>query len=212
MSFVGKLSNASLVTVVTPRVKYKLIHPPEDQPRNNFVWEPLLTEYIETFVEKNKPIVYYDVGSAFGVFSKLVSLLDKNNKILAFEPYTPRWLTNHVNTLFCSNINLYKLYVGDEVKPGFTTLSEISKKTATIPNLIKMDIEGAEFEALLGAEAWLSEHKPTIFLEFHENIMGNTGRDKQKLLELFERVGYRIEKLEHHGVSEGNFVMALWPG
>ena len=209
MSLLAKLSNISLVTVVTDRVSYRMVHPPEGQPRKNFKWEPLLTERIEEFEEKNKPIVFYDVGSAFGIFSKLVALLDKKNEVYAFEPYTPRWLANIVNTIFCSNSYLYKCYVGDTVKKGFTTLAHFSKISNTVPDLIKMDIEGAEFEALIAAEEWLKEHKPRILLEFHENIMKKTGRDPKLLIELFDRVGYRVEKIEHHGTSEGNYVIEL---
>jgi len=211
MSYLAKISNASLVTVVTPRIKYKLIHPPEDQPRDNFVWEPLLTARIENFVEKNTPIIFYDVGSAFGIFSKLVALLDKRNKVFAFEPYTPRWLTNVLNTSLCMNSKLYKTYVSNEVKNGFTTLAHFSDISGTVPNLIKMDIEGAEYEALLGAEEWLMKHKPTILLEFHENIMLNTNRDPQLLKDLFDRLGYEVHKVDHHGVSEGNYVLELRP-
>lgn len=211
MTYLAKLSNASLVTVVTPKIKYKMVHPPEDQPRNNFRWEPLLTERIESFVEKNGPIIFYDVGSAFGIFSKLVSLLDKRNKVFAFEPYTPRWMANVVNTLFCSNSHLHKKYVGDEVKSGFITLEEFSKISGTVPDLIKMDIEGAEYEALLSAENWLKEHKPTILLEFHENIMNNTGRNPQVLLDLFDRLGYAVTKVDHHDTSIGNYVLELTP-
>jgi hypothetical protein len=207
----AKISNATLVTVVTPKIKYKMIHPPEGQPRNNFKWEPLLTERIENFIDKNSPIVFYDVGSAFGIFSKLVSLLDKKNKVYAFEPYTPRWLTNFINTMFCFNIRLYKTYVGSEVKNGFTTLAHFSKRTGTIPDLIKMDIEGAEYEALLGSEEWLQEHMPTLFLEFHENIMKNTNRDPQMLLDLFDRLGYKVNRIEHHEVDQGNYVLEILP-
>ena len=211
MSLLSKLSNASLVTVVTPRIKYKMIHPPEGQARDNFKWEPLLTARIESFEEKNSPVVFYDIGSAFGIFSKLVAKLDKRNKVFAFEPYTPRWLTNIINTLFCSNSKLYKLYVSDKVKDGFTTLSEFSKQTESIPDLIKMDIEGGEYEALLAAEEWLKEHKPTILLEFHENIMKNSNKDPQILKDLFVRLDYKVNKVEHHDTSVGNYVLELTP-
>lgn len=211
MNIIDRISNASLVTVVTSKIKYKMIHPPEGQPRKNFQWEPLLTERIEKFEEKNGPIVFYDVGSAFGIFSKMVALLDSQNKVYAFEPYTPRWLTNVFNTFFCRNVYLYKKYISNEVKGNFTTLAHFSETTNTVPDLIKMDIEGGEYEALLAAEDWLKEHKPTILLEFHENIMKNSNRNPQLLRDLFERLGYSVHKVEHHDTSEGNYVLELRP-
>ena len=78
-------------------------------------------------------------------------------------------------------------------------------------HLIQMDIDGAEYEALLSAENWLKEHKPTILLEFHENIMNNTGRNPQLLLDLFDRLGYAVTKVDHHDTSIGNYVLELTP-
>jgi len=62
---------------------------------------------------------------------------------------------------------------------------------------IKMDIEGAETEALRGAEKTLREFRPALFIEIHETL-GPVTR-------FLEEVGYVIEKsefdepLERHG-------------
>jgi FkbM family methyltransferase len=55
------------------------------------------------------------------------------------------------------------------------------------PDYIKMDIEGAEFRALLGAEKCFRQHKPVLFLATH-------GRQIQKQCdELLHSWGYELE-------------------
>ena len=56
------------------------------------------------------------------------------------------------------------------------------------PDLIKMDIEGAEVAALRGASRLLSEHRPTLICEFH----GTNGA----VSELLESYGYTLRTVE----------------
>jgi FkbM family methyltransferase len=62
---------------------------------------------------------------------------------------------------------------------------------------IKMDIEGAEIEALRGAEQTLGLFSPVLFIEVHETI--------EPLTRFLTEFGYRIEKAtfdqppDHHG-------------
>jgi len=41
--------------------------------------------------------------------------------------------------------------------------------TLPSPDIIKMDIEGAEYDALIGAKELLKRRKPVIFLATHSN-------------------------------------------
>lgn len=58
-----------------------------------------------------------------------------------------------------------------------TTLDcDIAAAALPAPDLIKIDIEGWELEALYGARATLDAHHPALFLEMH----GETMRDKRR--------------------------------
>jgi FkbM family methyltransferase len=56
-------------------------------------------------------------------------------------------------------------------------------------NWIKMDIEGAEIEALRGAETTLERFRPILFIEIHETL--------NEVSRFLERFGYVIEKSEY---------------
>ena len=69
-----------------------------------------------------------------------------------------------------ANFVFHKKYVGSLSNETFITLAEW--KDATIPGhrgdlLLQMDIEGAEFEALLGAPTELLKHFRIMVIEFH---------------------------------------------
>jgi hypothetical protein len=56
------------------------------------------------------------------------------------------------------------------------------------PDLVKMDIEGAEVAALRGASKLLDEHRPTLICELH----GTNGA----VTELLEQHGYEVRVVE----------------
>ncbi len=50
-------------------------------------------------------------------------------------------------------------------------LDDYCKETGIYPTVITMDVEGAEFEVMKGAEQTLREHKPIIFMSVHPEFM-----------------------------------------
>ena len=59
-----------------------------------------------------------------------------------------------------------------------------------IPNFIKIDIEGYEYEAIRGSAAFLSQHRPAIFLELHLNYLEERSLSPRSVIELLEQCGY----------------------
>lgn len=57
--------------------------------------------------------------------------------------------------------------------------------------LIKVDVEGFEFEVLQGAGGLLGEHRPLVFCEFNDVLLRDRGRSSEELLERFDDLGYR---------------------
>src|SRR6478672_6329854 len=66
------------------------------------------------------------------------------------------------------------------------------------PAVMKVDVEGAEFLVLRGAEKMLREHQPTLFLEIHSPELA---RDCRKFL---EGLGYKIEVMKEEESIDPN--------
>ncbi|MEO5679858.1 MAG: FkbM family methyltransferase [Acidimicrobiales bacterium] len=66
---------------------------------------------------------------------------------------------------------------------------------ATLPSelsCIKLDIEGAELDALLGAEAVLRQLRPALCIEVHPRILRSAGRDPEQIRDLLLDLGYSL--------------------
>jgi len=71
----------------------------------------------------------------------------------------------------------------DEV-PGIAELPRL--------DLLKMDVEGAEFGLLRGGEATIRKHRPVILFECSDELLKKQGGSRAALLELLQAWGYRI--------------------
>ena len=67
-------------------------------------------------------------------------------------------------------------------------------------SLIKIDVEGMEYQVLTGAEEVISQNKPTIFFELHE---GNKYRSQ--ILDFLKRHGYKIFESVTRGFNPNNY-------
>lgn len=60
-----------------------------------------------------------------------------------------------------------------------------------VPDVVTMDVEGAELRVLQGARWILSQHRPIIFVSVHPQFMADTFGDKaQDLFDYMDRAGY----------------------
>ncbi|HVB32036.1 MAG TPA: FkbM family methyltransferase [Gemmatimonadaceae bacterium] len=72
----------------------------------------------------------------------------------------------------------------------FTTLDAECDRLGVSPEVVKIDIEGFEDQALAGAERLLAEHPPILLLEFHLDLLEQRGVRPRDLLAGLERRGY----------------------
>lgn len=165
------------------------------------------------FQEYVKPgMVVYDIGANVGFYTLLSSVLTGNSgKVFAFEPVSRNlsYISKHLELNKINNTVVIDKAVSDEIKKlkftfssnpsmgHFSENGEIEVETISLdefvkqgnppPDLMKMDIEGAEFAALNGAREILKEKNPIIFLATHSD------ETKKKCLELLKEFGYRIQ-------------------
>ncbi len=160
--------------------------------------------------------VVYDVGANVGIYSLLASLrVGASGMVYAFEPLKRnlQYLRRHLELNNVQNCLILETAVGNiegtrrfsaaswdfsmgrlsaegEILVPSTTLDSCiyGEKGLRPPNIIKIDVEGAEFEVLQGASRALSELRPAIFLEIHGTQLHTDCRT------LLEAKGYRVEE------------------
>jgi FkbM family methyltransferase len=177
---------------------------------------------------------FYDVGANVGFFSLLASkITGPTGKVIAFEPHpeTIRQLRAQFEVNSLANTQVVEAAVSDRV--GSTTLIDgfacmvkmsdleptlgepntITAATTTLddvagdvgfPDVVKMDIEGAEILALRGAATVLNR-KPTLLVEVHSEQLS---REFYPLLEGFGYDFYRLDGTPIEGTPYVRFVMA----
>ena len=77
-----------------------------------------------------------------------------------------------------------------------TTLDNECQVRQLQPSVIKVDVEGYEWEVLQGAQQTLKTHHPVIFLELHLNYLEQRGLEAKGVLALLESCGYRFFSTE----------------
>jgi FkbM family methyltransferase len=76
-----------------------------------------------------------------------------------------------------------------------TTLDAEVTALQLAPTLIKIDVEGAEWEVLQGAHATLRSVKPHLLISLHPTALAKVGATAERVLAWLEQQGYRYQEL-----------------
>ena len=172
-------------------------------------------------------MVVYDIGANVGFYTLLASkLAGDTGRVYSFEPFPGNieYLKKHVAINKLSNVEIIDKAVSDQVNNSLFKIGknnsvgrlnpdgDIVVETITLeefildgnlpPSVIKMDIEGAEFNALLGAEKLLKEHSPKIFLATHGDEV------KENCLSLLDRLKYKFYPISSDSIEECDEILA----
>lgn len=172
--------------------------------------------------------VIYDVGANVGFYTLLAACLTgAHGRVVAFEPLPRnlRFLEQHLALNKVENVEVIAAAVSDREGEGtFAELPDSSMgrlaaagkvrvKTIRLddflergqfplPDLIKIDVEGAEAEVLQGGAKLLSAHRPIILLATHGDQV------RTQCLELLAQLGYEVRPIGEGSETEASEVIA----
>jgi len=172
--------------------------------------------------------VLYDIGANVGYFSLLAAVLvGAKGKVFAFEPF-PRnvaFLRKHIALNGLKNIQVieaavsnhsgeaaFKLGMSDsmghlgesgDINVRLVCLDEwLATGKLVPPDFIKIDVEGAEYEVVSGAQQLLSQYRPILFLDTHQREAHHA------TIALLENLGYQFEVLDGKSLDETREMLA----
>jgi len=174
------------------------------------VWEKKIVKIFNKYVTKDDTVL--DVGSYIGLHS--IELSKIANKVFSFEPVPliSNCVVKTLKKLNITNVKHYNVgcgnYTGDNIiytnfdgdssmagirdhkfSKAFECKIVLLDDVISEPiKLIKIDVEGSEWEVLAGASRIIEESKPIIILETFK-----TKRNLKNLVEFCEYYNYNFE-------------------
>lgn len=149
------------------------------------LYERELEPYFRALVRKGDKC--FDVGGQGGYDALIMAKLSGGGPVVSFESDPDA--AEEMRETFARNpfsVQTIEAFVGDRNDARHVSL-EVAASQTFVPDFIKMDIEGAEVEALLGAGSILSEQRPDMLVEVH-------GRDQERrCLQILSSYGYALE-------------------
>ena len=162
--------------------------------------------------------VVYDIGANVGYYTLISSIgVGKGGRVFAFEPLPANidYLNKHLEINHVMNVNIFSVAVSDsegivrfdkgpnrfmgrissdgEIEVKMISLDSLYEHgKIQLPDLIKIDVEGAELEVLRGAKKLILASTPTIFLATHDKNLPGVHRGCIKFL---QNIGYHVESI-----------------
>lgn len=173
-------------------------------------------------------MVVYDIGANVGFYSLLAAhLVGIKGAVYAFEPLhrNVEFIQRHTELNRFGNIEIYEAAVAEQhgealFDPGASiamghlsdkgtirvrqvSLDELLAEGELLPpDVIKIDVEGAESAVVKGAQTLLQHFHPVIFLDTH----GREAHDAT--LRLLQAFGYQFESLDSRDMAETKELIA----
>lgn len=167
---------------------------------------PFVVKILQDNVDLNRHL-----NAQFHVENMLLSKIDRLAPV-TFKHYTARYGAGEggINLspmkIFRENLKskikraLHRPTRGDYIKREMriATIDTYCREQNFAPNLIKIDVEGSEYDVLLGAKNMLLQHHPVLLVEFHPPGSANyTQRPNRELIGLLEGWQYRCLWTNH---------------
>ena len=165
----------------------------------------------------NNRTIFYDLGANAGYYSLIAATVISEGEIHAFEPMNssrekfnqhlkknaariypviklhPYAITSHRQQLTFSNADTegasYIRKGTGKLEVQGVSLDELIEEGFPPPDVLKIDVEGAEFDVLTGSMNVLRRYRPRILLATHDSHLPGV---KKKCIDLLQSLGYHL--------------------
>jgi FkbM family methyltransferase len=178
-------------------------------------------EEMASFIEvARSATTFFDIGADRAIFSNVFCAMGADRRAVAYEPSPERFAAAAALTTlngFDARLALRKAAVGSApgrsgatlfadgtLVPGspdpdgeaadveMTTVDTEVRALGLVPDVVKIDVEGYEYEVLQGARALLRDRKPVLCLELHLDLLEKRGLPPRELVDDLRSFGYRF--------------------
>jgi FkbM family methyltransferase len=216
---VSKDGDTMLVSI-GEAIKFRIREEDYDDFAFHFVHNGASVEEMHGFIEAARSArTLFDVGAHKGLFSLVFCASGAEKRAIAFEPSPV--LNASLRELadlngFGQRVTLRETAIGERSgivtaainADGFFSLRDDSSPDASVmqmasiddecsrlgiqPDVLKIDIEGYEYEALKGARTLLSEKRPVVCLELHLDLLERRGVAPKAVCDELSSRGYEF--------------------
>jgi FkbM family methyltransferase len=186
-----------------------------------------MTCFIEQTKDKKSLI---DIGALFGVFSLFFSGQDRVSHAVDGSHEGMLQLLQNLCKNPDKKIYPHKALMGDKnsltsywTKPGelhslsfqgndsiiMLTVDYFCQLYEVVPDVMKIDTEGFEVKILKNADHVLSNYKPMIFLEGHNNFVYNYGDTVEDIVSIAKKYDYKVFDLSNNQITYEEYLNRL---
>jgi len=187
------------------------------------VWETDVTNFISSVVKPDMTVL--DVGADIGYYTVIFAkFVGPKGRVFSFEPIpkAKEYLDKNIKLNGFGNVETLDFALFD--RPGTVCLESpftkskinLLKKTLSIDDimvemkifdewhtlkrigqidLIKIDVEGAEYNILRGMQNTLQKYHPSLLIEVHPKQLRDFGASPSDILELLKPLGYLFQAI-----------------
>lgn len=178
---------------------------------------------LERLCEVNMTVL--DIGTNLGYTALMMAKKAASGKVIGFEPDPQNFelCQRNLRSNNLPNLEVHKIGLGAsamsatiETRVAFNRggnrinenashgvlvqVHALDEYAATLGidrvDLIKIDVEGYEFQVLKGAEQTIRSHKPILFIEVDDSNLKDQGASAEMLITFIKNLGYAIKDAE----------------
>ena len=187
------------------------------------IHEPLTTKIIADNL--NSKSVFFDLGAHIGFFSIVAAAICKRVECFEIDPKCVPIIKRNIKINGFKNISVNNVAISDRegkikipvldnprpmlsisgqnvqdkfIKVKSTDLDTFIKKNKIKPDLIKIDVEGAEYNVLRGMKKTLKKKNIKLLVEVHPGQLKNFGHTYHDVIRILRKSDYKIMHYRSH--------------